>query len=111
MTSVERQAGTGRIWGMRRTTLALLAWTAVAVVAAVVLGSSVSTPPCAHLVAPPSWCAAEIAAENDRVWGTRTLPLILVLLAGYVVIVLIRVAPSARSLTRHSPTLTETIGP
>ena len=81
---------------MKWTTLALLAWTGIVVAGAVLLGSTLATPSCAHLVSPPPSCAAELAAENDRVWVTQTLPLILVLLAGYGVIALVGFAGARR---------------
>jgi hypothetical protein len=78
----------------------LIAWTVMAVAGAVILGSSLATPSCAHLVSPPPSCAAAIAAENDRVWATQTLPLILVLLAGYAVIVFIGLGRARRRGSR-----------
>lgn len=87
---------------MKWTTLTLLAWTGIVVAGAVLLGSTLATPSCAHLVSPPPSCAAELAAENDRVWVTQTLPLILVLLAGYGVIALVGFARARRRGSREN---------
>ena len=83
--------------------LALLAWTVVVVVGAVLVGTSLATPSCAHLVAPPPSCAAELAAENDRVWRMQTLPLLLVMLTGYGLIAVIGLVRARRGAEGDGP--------
>ena len=72
----------------KRLVVGLLAWTVIVLAGAIIIGSPQATPDCAHLISPPSSCATEIAAENARVWSTRTLPLLLVAAGGYVAVIL-----------------------
>lgn len=81
---------------MRWIATVVVVWTAVIIAAAIVVGTSLATPSCAHLVAPPPSCAVEIAAANDQAWITHTLPLLLLALAGYVVIFAVGVSRARR---------------
>ena len=81
---------------MRSLVVALVAWTVLVVLGAIVIGSPLETPPCAHLVAPPPTCAGEIAAENARVWATHTVPLLVAAVAGYAAIALVSFARARR---------------
>ena len=97
-----------KIWAI----LALVAWTALVMTTASITGSPLATPSCPHLetangtfaytMINPS-CASEMAAENARVWATRTLPLLIVLLGGYGAILLTSILR-----TRRAPQVTFT---
>ncbi len=83
---------------IRWAALAALVWTAVVLAAALLIGSPLATPSCAHLVAPPPACVTEIAAENARVWTSYTLPMLIVAMGAYAVVVLLGLARAKRRL-------------
>jgi hypothetical protein len=68
----------------------LLAWLAIwsgLVVAIVFLWpGQVQTPGCASSVTPSMDCLDQMHAMNDRTWWTNTVPLLLLIASGYVVI-------------------------
>jgi hypothetical protein len=68
----------------------LFVWTVIwsGIVAAVVLYVPTNLPSngCWRLVGAPPECLAAVAALNDRVWWTRTLPMLVFLSSGYLII-------------------------
>jgi hypothetical protein len=71
----------------------LLAWLAIwsAVVVAIVLlwPGQVQTPGCASSVTPSIDCLTQMKAMNDGMWWTNTVPLLLIIAAGYLVILIV----------------------
>jgi hypothetical protein len=61
-------------------------WTAIWIAVVLFLRTPINPPGCARLMNPPATCAPELDASNMRLWLTYTLPLYLLLVAGYVVI-------------------------
>lgn len=71
---------------MHRLLILGAAWTAVALAVLLFWPSGVETPGCAQIVTPSAACLAQLADMNDRAWWTRTVPLLLFLASGYVVL-------------------------
>ena len=69
-----------------RTVMLAIGWTVAVVAIVLFVGGGVAGPACARLVNPVPTCAAEIAAANDRLWWTHTLPMLVVIGGGYVLI-------------------------
>lgn len=66
--------------------ISTIAWTAIVVVAVLVWPGNINMPGCAHHIEPSPGCLERLAAYNDRLWWTETLPRLAVFASGYVVI-------------------------
>jgi hypothetical protein len=58
---------------------------------------AVNTPGCAHRVSITSDCQALMAAGNEAIFSTHTLPLIVAICAGYAAILAVAAVRSRRS--------------
>jgi len=56
---------------------ALIGWMVISVAILVLVGGVVNTPGCARLVSPTPECQAAMAAANDAIFRTRTLPILI----------------------------------
>jgi prepilin signal peptidase PulO-like enzyme (type II secretory pathway) len=74
---------------MRRIVLLGLAWTAVVFAGLTFIPWGLEPVPCARLVGASAECLAQLAARNDRVWWTQTLPMLAAIAGGYLVIILL----------------------
>jgi hypothetical protein len=78
---------------MRAFAIALLLWSMVVVVWLVVVpGDTSGSPTCMHLVGRSAACEARQNAVNQVWWDYRILPTLLAFAAGYIGIVVIRLA-------------------
>lgn len=77
--------------GVRQLLLLAVAWTAVAAALLLLWPSGVETPGCMHLVTPTADCLQQAADMSDRLWWTQTMPLLLLVASGYVVVVVLAV--------------------
>lgn len=66
--------------------LGLIVWTAISLGVVLVLPGSVNTPGCAHLVQSSKSCVDELAAANLHIWWTDTVPRLVLLASGPVLI-------------------------
>lgn len=65
-------------------------WTVVVVIAIVFfVPGIVNAPGCASMVGISAACLEEIQRENDRIWWSHTLPVLLVIVGGYVAVTLV----------------------
>jgi hypothetical protein len=88
---------------MRVFLIALLLWSVVAVVWLVVVPADTSgLLTCMHLVGRSNACEAQQNAVNQVWWDYRTMPTLLTFAAGYVGIVVIRLARVRRGPRRDS---------
>jgi hypothetical protein len=78
-----------------------LLWTGVVVLGLLFLGPEFPLGGCWRLVGAPPECLEQLAAINDQIWRTQTLPRILVGVGGYAVIALIGVSAWARGRNRN----------
>jgi hypothetical protein len=74
---------------MRRLLGSLAIWSAVVVAIALLGPGQVQTPGCASSVTPSADCLTQLKAMNDGIWWTNTVPLLLVIAAGYLVILIV----------------------
>lgn len=81
--------------------LMALAWTGVVVLGLLFLGPDFPPAGCWRLVGASPECMEQLAAINDQIWRTQTLPRILVGVGGYAVIALIGAAAWARDRKRN----------
>jgi hypothetical protein len=71
---------------MKRSVAWALAWTAFVVAFILLVPGDVNSVGCWRLVGAPPECLAQLAALNDHQWWTRTLPMLVFLSSGYLVI-------------------------
>ena len=66
----------------------MVAWTVIVALAVLFIPGTAGSfePGCWKAVGAPPACLAELAALNDRIWWTHTVPILLVFASGYVVI-------------------------
>jgi hypothetical protein len=61
-------------------------WTTISALIVLFGPANVDVPGCTHLVEPPTGCIALLAAANDHAWWTLTLPLLMLIVGGYVIV-------------------------
>lgn len=71
---------------MRRLFLWAVVWTAVVVAMLLFWPSGVRSDGCWRLVDASAACLAQLADLNDRLWWTQTLPTMVFLSSGYVIV-------------------------
>ncbi len=76
---------------------ALFGWTIVSLAILIVFGGAVNTPGCASLVSQTPECAAAVDAANDVVFGTRTMPIVIVIGVGFAAALGVAVLRTRRS--------------
>jgi hypothetical protein len=69
---------------MRGLIIGILLWTMISAGIVLVWPGSVQTPGCLHAINPSADCLAQAGVESDRVWWTQTLPVLVIIAAGYV---------------------------
>jgi heme/copper-type cytochrome/quinol oxidase subunit 2 len=72
---------------MRRLLGSLAIWSAVVVAIVLLWPGQVQTPGCASSVTPTADCLTQVKAMDDGIWWMSTVPLLVVIAAGYLVIV------------------------
>lgn len=82
---------------MKLVAAALVGWTVVAVAIVFFAGGVVNTPGCAHAVSASADCQAALTAENDAIFWSHTLPMVIAIVAGYVVVLIGATLRSRRS--------------
>ena len=60
----------------------ILLWTVISAGIVLFWPGSVQTPGCLHHISPSADCLAQAGVENDRLWWTQTLPMLLTIAAG-----------------------------
>lgn len=71
---------------MKRLAVWAVLWTVFVIAFVLFVPSGVNSTGCWVLVDAPPACLAQLQALNDQHWWTRTLPMLLFLSSGYVVI-------------------------
>jgi hypothetical protein len=72
---------------LKRAVALLIAWTVIwLLIVIVAVPPQLNVPTCAHVVSRPATCADSIAAENARVWWTESVPELVVLVVGWLVV-------------------------
>lgn len=71
---------------MKRLAVSAALWTAFVVAFLLLVPSGVNSVGCWRLVGAPPECLSQLAAANDHLWWTRTLPMLVFLSSGYLVI-------------------------
>ena len=85
----------------RRLFLAILVWTFVVVYVVLFWPWSLPEPGCWQLVDAPAHCQVELAASNERVWWTQTVPMLAFLASGYIIIGALAARRRLRGRRRH----------
>ena len=83
---------------MRGLLVSLAIWSVVVLAIVLVWPGQSQTPGCASAVTASADCLIQVKAMNDRIWWTSTLPILVVVASGYLVI-----AALALGGRRHLP--------
>lgn len=72
---------------MRWLLVGMVIWTVAVVAILLLVPSPLNTQPCASLTVMSEDCTAQMRAMNDHLWLTFTLPVVSVIVGGYVAVV------------------------
>lgn len=87
---------------MRQMVAAIAGWSIFVLVLLVFDPGFVQTPTCMRLVGRSAECQALADAWNDAAWRQHTLPLLVLIAAGYVAILLVAITGRRRRANRQS---------
>lgn len=76
-----------------------MAWTVVVIFGLLFLGPELPAGGCWRLAGPPPECLDQLAAANEEIWRTQTLPKLAGAIAGYVILIVLTAAAVARTRT------------